>query len=122
MHEHEFTLILAGDLEDEATLHALFEAGCDDATFGGVDGVGRAHFVRRAPSIGDAVRSAIEAVESVPGIRFVRVELGDPVTTGRVRDLAGMLRQSDARPVSVREMDDAIAADAADDERMRSRR
>ncbi len=76
MYEHEFTLILAGDLEDEATLDALFEAGCDDATFGRVNGVDRAHFVRQAPSIDDAARSAIESVESVPGVRVVRVEPG----------------------------------------------
>ena len=73
MSEYEFSLVTTGSLEDEAILNALFEAGCDDATFGQVDGVGYAHFVREAPAFAEAVRSAIEQVESVPGLRVVRV-------------------------------------------------
>jgi len=74
LSEYEFSLVTAGNLEDGATLDALFEAGCDDATFGQVDSVGYADFVREAPSFVEAVRSAIEQVESVPGLRVVRVE------------------------------------------------
>ena len=73
MSEHEFSLILTGSLEAEATLDALFEAGCDDATFGQVDGVSYADFVREAPSFAEAEHSAIEQVKSVPGLRVVRV-------------------------------------------------
>lgn len=40
MTEHEFTLVIDGDLADETIARALFEACCDDATFGVVDGVG----------------------------------------------------------------------------------
>jgi hypothetical protein len=72
LSEHEFSLIITGSLEAEATLDALFEAGCDDATFGRVDGVGYADFIREAQSFAEAVRSAIGQVESVPGLRVVR--------------------------------------------------
>ncbi len=47
MSEHHFTLVLQGDPESDETIDALFEAGCDDATFGTVDHVGYADFVRR---------------------------------------------------------------------------
>lgn len=40
-----------------------------------------------------------------------------------VRDLSGILRRPGARPVGLKEIDEAIAADrAADDERIRARR
>jgi predicted DNA-binding transcriptional regulator AlpA len=94
MQDHDFTLVLAGDLEDDAILDALFEAGCDDATFGRVDGVGYADFVRQAPSFGDAVRSAIEAVESVPEVRVLRVEPDDLVTMSEVAERLGRSRES----------------------------
>jgi hypothetical protein len=68
--EYEFTLVFHGDLDD-AVMDALFEAGCDDATMGGLDGVGYADFVREAPSFDDALRSAIEQVESVGGLTGV---------------------------------------------------
>lgn len=75
MPEYEFTLVIQGDLDDSA-VEALFEAGCDDATLGEVDGVGYADFIREAPSFGDAVLSAIEQVASVAGLTVLRVEPG----------------------------------------------
>ena len=80
MGEHQFTLVISGDLEAEANLDALFDAGCDDATFGTVDHVGYAEFIRETPSLGEAVRSAIRQVESVPGLRVTRIEPDDLVT------------------------------------------
>ena len=81
MGEHEFSLVTSGNLEEEGILDALFEAGCDDATFGQVDGVGYADFVREAATFGEAVRSAIGQVESVPGLRVVRIEPDDLVSS-----------------------------------------
>ena len=72
MREYEFTLVISGDLDREATLDALFEAGCDDATIGQIDGVGYADFIREARSFSEAVRSAIEQVETVPALRVER--------------------------------------------------
>lgn len=65
-----FSLIIEGrDLDDDDTLDALFEAGCDDALFGGANGVQCADFHRDAEQIEDAVFSAIAAIESVAGLR-----------------------------------------------------
>jgi len=78
---HTFTLVLDGDL-NEAVLDALFEAGCDDATVGQVEGVSYADFVREGPSFEEALRSAIEQVESVLGLSVARLEEGSmPRTT-----------------------------------------
>ena len=92
--EYEFTLVLDGDLDGEAVFDALFEAGCGDATFGQVDGVGYADFIREAPTFGDAVRSAIEQVESVPGLRVARVEPDDLVTMSDIAQRLGRSRES----------------------------
>ena len=51
---------IKGELSDDR-LDALFEAGCDDATFSTGGGVTFAAFDREAPSLLDAVLSAIEA-------------------------------------------------------------
>ncbi len=94
MIEHQFTLVLQGNPESDETIDALFEAGCDDATFGTVDNVGYADFVREAPSFGEAVRSAIRGVESVPGLRVVRIEPDDLVTMAEIAERMGRSRES----------------------------
>ncbi len=66
MIEHTFTLGIAGDVD--AKLDALFEAGCDDATFGSINGVHYAVFDREALTFEAAVASAIRDIESVPGL------------------------------------------------------
>ncbi len=92
MHEYEFSLIFRGDLDDEV-VEALFEAGCDDATLGQVDGVGYAEFIREAPSFGEAIRSAIEQMESVPGVTVIRVEPDDLVTLSEIAHRLGRSRE-----------------------------
>jgi predicted DNA-binding transcriptional regulator AlpA len=94
LSEYEFSLVIAGNLDDEAALDALFEVGCNDATFGQVDDVGYADFVREAPTFAKAVRSAIEQVESVPGLRVVRVEPDDLVTMSEIAQRLGRSRES----------------------------
>ena len=47
MTEHEFTLVIDGDLTNEKVA-MLFEVGCDDATFGIIDGIGYGEFIREA--------------------------------------------------------------------------
>ncbi|MEM8960070.1 MAG: hypothetical protein AAGD38_01205 [Acidobacteriota bacterium] len=74
MHEHELTLVIAGDVEGESTIDALFEVGCDDATFGTIDGVGYGEFIRTASTFLDAVNSATRQIESVAGLKVARVE------------------------------------------------
>ncbi len=61
--EFEFSLLLSGieelttDVED-----ALFKAGCDDATLSFQHGGARLEFTRMAPSMKDAILSAIQDV------------------------------------------------------------
>jgi hypothetical protein len=69
-----FSLVIDGpDLDDDELLDALFEAGCDDALFGGANGVQCADFHRETDQIEDAVLSAIAAVESVGGLQVVEL-------------------------------------------------
>lgn len=72
-----FRLILGGanPLTPE-NLNALYDVGCDDATFAKQGATHFADFDRPAPSFADAVTTAIQAVEAaVPGLRVLRVEL-----------------------------------------------
>ena len=72
--EHDFTLETSGrHVGDDEVFDALTEAGCDDSLVGRVGGVDCLHFIREAGSYGEAVRSAIEDVQSVPGVRVIRV-------------------------------------------------
>jgi hypothetical protein len=93
---HEFTLVLDGpQVLQPVHLGAWFEAGCDDATFGEVDGVGYADFARRGPSAPDAILSAIAQIESaVPSIRVIRVEPDDLVSASDIAARLGRSRES----------------------------
>jgi predicted DNA-binding transcriptional regulator AlpA len=92
MTEYSFILIIEGDVEEK--IDDLFEAGCDDATFGSVDGAHYADFDRGASSLGEALSSAIYAVESVPGLRVRRVEPDDLVTMAEIAQRLGRTRES----------------------------
>jgi hypothetical protein len=73
---HGFTLILDGvpDLTEEVA-NRLFEAGCDDALPLWRDGIVSLGFDRTAPSLREAITSAIRDIESAGvGARVVRVE------------------------------------------------
>ena len=77
---HDFTFTLEGP--DEFTVEmadALYEAGCDDASFGTSNGVHFGTFHREAPSFDEAVSSARADVERAGfGLVVVRVEPGAP--------------------------------------------
>jgi hypothetical protein len=80
-----FTLeIESSDVMTDAAQNALFEAGCDDATFGASNGIQTADFDREATEFGEAVASAIKAVEAaVAGARVVEIHRErDDVTAG----------------------------------------
>ena len=58
MPVHHFTLIVDGpDVQDEASIDALFEAGCDDALVGRAEGIQYVEFDREAARLDDAVLS-----------------------------------------------------------------
>lgn len=94
MSVFEFELVASGVLDD-ATTDALFEAGCDDATFGDKNGVATAMFAREAPSLTEAVMSAIASVEGVLGRGSVtRVEPDELVWAAEIAQRVGRTRQS----------------------------
>jgi hypothetical protein len=92
MTEHSFTLIIEGDVD--AFLDELFDAGCDDATFGAVDGLQYGDFDREAETFSGAVASAIGDVESVDGLRVLRVEPDDFVTQAEIAKRLHRTRES----------------------------
>lgn len=80
-----FSLTIEGaDVMGDDAQDALFEAGCDDATFGISGGVQTAEFDREAGEFAEAVATAIKAIEStVAGARVVDVHReSDAAATG----------------------------------------
>jgi hypothetical protein len=77
--DHEFTLVLDGIPGLTSEIYdALFEAGCDDATMSSRDGVVSLAFGRAAPSMKEAIVSAIRDVRKTNiGARVVRVEASE---------------------------------------------
>jgi hypothetical protein len=96
MTSHEFTLIVEGpDLQDQAHIEALFEAGFDDATIGRVGSIQYVDFDRDAESFADAVFSATEGLEAiVPEARVVHLEPDDLVTMSEIAERTGRTRES----------------------------
>ena len=79
---YDFTLETSGrSVVDDEVVDALYEAGCDDAGIGRFLGVHYLEFNREADSYCEAVRTAIEDVQSVPGVSVTRVVNED--TTAR---------------------------------------
>src|SRR5438309_9516435 len=74
MSEHEFELEVEGaDLTREETVQQLYGAGLDDATFASSDGRVLISVAREADTFTNALLSAIQQVESVSGVRVLRV-------------------------------------------------
>ena len=75
MKEYEFDVVLKdlADVSDDQA-DALYAAGCDDGTPASRDGVAWVHFDRVAPSLEEAIRSAIAQIQSV-GLVASRVEI-----------------------------------------------
>ncbi|WP_420445177.1 hypothetical protein [Candidatus Poriferisodalis sp.] len=77
MATHHFEIVTDGtDLLRWETLEALYEAGCTDATIGH----NTVEFDREAPSLDEALCSARQAVESVPGVRVCSIRLEPALT------------------------------------------
>jgi hypothetical protein len=93
---YSFTLFLHGvDVLSDESMDALFEAGCDDATFGARDSVQYAAFDREAGSFSKALASAIHDVtKALPGLAVVRVEPDDLVSMAAIAERSGRSRES----------------------------
>jgi hypothetical protein len=76
MNMHKFTLILSGLTELTPGLaDALYEVTHGDVEFNMRDGVAFLEFARRAPTLREAITTAIREVEEAGvGVRVVRVE------------------------------------------------
>ena len=97
MSEWTFRLTLAGIALTDEEMDALFEAGCDDATFSlERDGTVLGFFDREADRQEDAVLSAIHDVESAAiGVRVLRVTQDDDwLTASEIAERVGRTRQS----------------------------
>lgn len=90
MPEYAFTLIVDAEPDPDA----VYEAGCDDATLGAVDGVHYAAFYREASSLAAALLSAIRDIESGSGLSVLRVEPDDLVTAAEIAKRLGRTRES----------------------------
>lgn len=74
MQSHEFALILSVEDVTDDQCNALFEAGCDDGTISTSERVTRIDFCRDAPTLEEAIRSAIGNVNAA-GLQVTRVEI-----------------------------------------------
>ena len=93
--EHDFALIVDGvPALTEAVQDALFEAGCDDATLSIQYGLLYVEFSRSAPTIKDAIVSAVRDVTAAGiGARVVRVDDCNLVTPAEIARRIGRSRQ-----------------------------
>ena len=95
MTEYDFSLIVEGtDFRDDALVDEVFEAGCDDATVGCSNGVPYADFTREAESLESAILSAIRDIESVDGIKVVRIADAGLVSMADIAARTGRTRES----------------------------
>jgi len=92
---HSFTLFFSGvDVLSDEHLDALFEAGCDDASFGSRDGAQYGAFDREAESFSEALAGALHDVSSaVEGVVVVRIEPDELVTMAAIAERSGLSRE-----------------------------
>jgi predicted DNA-binding transcriptional regulator AlpA len=93
MAEHHFELTIRGALTD-ARLDALYEAGCDDATFSSKGELTFGAFDREAPTLLEALVSAIGEVESVKGLEVLHIDPDELVWASEIAERTGRSRQS----------------------------
>ena len=78
MPTYQFTLIVEGaDLQGGERLEASYESGCDDALVGRGHGAQYLEFGREAPSLEDAILSAVADMERVEGVEVIELSTGD---------------------------------------------
>ncbi len=92
MDNQEFTLVLRGPITDDI-IESLYEAGCDDATIRTSGALIFADFDREAPTMLEALTSAIRQVSSI-GLDVRSVEPSDFVTLSEIAERLGRTRES----------------------------
>jgi hypothetical protein len=108
MPMHHFTLVLDREPTGEE-IDALFEAGCDDASFRYGPGESIGDFDREAPTLADAIASALRNVESV-GFLVLRVVDDDTDPALVVANLILQARQHRDRVAHLSALTDLLVA------------
>ncbi len=92
MKEHEFTLILTADPNEEEAdrLYGIF----NDSTLATIAGVPQIRFHREAPSLEEAIRSAMANVRKA-GFDVARVEIEPDMVAQEVQVAGGMYTQQE---------------------------
>ena len=94
MSTHHFTLIVDGpDVQSDAVIDALYEAGCDDALIGRTDGIQYVEFDREASGVVEAVLSAVADIERVDGVKVVRIADAGLVSMADIAARTGRTRE-----------------------------
>ena len=93
MTAYEFVLKLNREVTDDE-IEALYEAGCDDAAIETGPLGALADFSREAPSLAEAIASAVRDIEKVPGLRAIGVQCDNMVTAADIADRAGVSREA----------------------------
>jgi hypothetical protein len=94
MKTFEFSIIASGlDHQADDFEQRFYDAGCDDATISFQKGHIIVDFAREAPSVEDAISSAIEAVHST-GASITRIEPDPLVNLSEIAARSGMTRQA----------------------------
>ena len=95
MATHRFTLIVEGpDLQAEPLIDELYEAGCDDALAGRSHGAQCLDFDREAPSIDEAILSAIADLARLDGVEVVRIADAGLVSMASIAARTGRTSES----------------------------
>ena len=95
MPTYQFTLIVDGpDLQDEQRIDALYESGCDDALVGRSHGVQYLDFDREAPSLEDALLSAVADAEGLDDVEVVRIADAGLASMSDIAARTGRTRES----------------------------
>jgi len=101
MNTYEFDLILSGlDIEADTAELDAFEERVQDVTLARSAGIVVAAIEREASSLGEAIRSALADLESIPGVSVVRVEPEENVSQSEIARRLGRSRQSVSQLVS----------------------
>lgn len=91
--QHEFMLRLNRQITDEEA-EALYEAGCGDAGVETGPYGTMIDFDRDAPSLAQAIASAVRDIEKIPGLRAIGLACDNMVTLRDIAARAGVDRET----------------------------
>jgi hypothetical protein len=90
---YEFVLKLNREISDDE-IEALYDAGCDDAGIETGPLGTLADFTREAPSLAEAIASAVRDIEKVSGLRAIGVQCDNMVTAADIASRVGVSREA----------------------------